>query len=315
MRGPTACKVTAQARRRFVVTGIHILLTYACTHECDHCFLYCSPRAKGVMTAAQVRAVLDEAKKIGTVEWIFFEGGEPSLYYPLLLEGVRQARNRGFQVGIVSNAFGAVSDEDAELWLKPLAELGVSSLSLSDDAFHYGEERSPARRALEAAQRLGIPVSTIAIEKPFVEAAPGQGQDKGAPVIGGGAMFKGRAADTLTEDLPRRPYQEFTACTHEELVEPKRLHVDPFGHVHICQGVSMGNMWERPLSDLVAEYEAGAHPICGPLVEGGPALLADRYGVELDDCVDECHCCFLARRALLDSFPEHLAPRQVYGRE
>ena len=29
--------------------------------------------------------------------------------------------------------------------------------------------------------------------------------------------------------------------------------------------------------------------------------------------VDECHYCFLVRRSLIDRFPEHLAPRQVYG--
>jgi len=29
--------------------------------------------------------------------------------------------------------------------------------------------------------------------------------------------------------------------------------------------------------------------------------------------VDECHLCYLTRRALLDRFPEYLAPKQVYG--
>ena len=33
-----------------MLTGIHFLLTYSCTSECDHCFLYCSPNAKGTFT-------------------------------------------------------------------------------------------------------------------------------------------------------------------------------------------------------------------------------------------------------------------------
>jgi len=36
--------------------------------------------------------VLQEARKTGTVQTVFFEGGEPFLYYPLLLEAVRIAR-------------------------------------------------------------------------------------------------------------------------------------------------------------------------------------------------------------------------------
>lgn len=76
----------------------------------------------------------------------------------------------------------------------------------------------------------------------------------------------------------------------------------------------MGNMWETPLSMLVKNYDADSHAICGPLLRGGPALLAKEYGVEHEDeYVDECHFCYLLRLALIDRFPQVLAPRQVYG--
>jgi hypothetical protein len=157
-----------------------------------------------------------------------------------------------------------------------------------------------------------MPASSICIEKPTVAAS----DEKGEPVIGGGALLKGRAAETLTDGLPTRPASSFVECTHEELVEPRRVHVDAFGHVHVCQGVSIGNMWKTPLSELISDYNASAHPICGPLIRGGPAELARAYGVELGtECVDECHYCYLVRRALLDRFPDELAPRQVYGIE
>lgn len=300
-----------------MLTGIHILLTYKCNIECDHCFAYSGPDAEGTLTLPQIREVLNESRKIGSVEWIYFEGGEPFLFYPSMLEGVRLARDMGFQVGIVTNAYGAISEEDAELWFRPLAELGVADLSISDDSFHYGREQdSPAKRALATARRLGIPTSPICIVKPFVEAMPGHGQDKGKPVIGGGAMFRGRAVEKLTAGLPRRPWQELTKCPHEDLESPSRVHVDKYGHVHVCQGLSMGNMWQRPLSVLVSEYQAERHPICGPLSKGGPALLARQYDVEHEEeYVEECHFCYLVRRALVDRFPEYLAPRQVYGLE
>jgi hypothetical protein len=268
------------------------------------------------MTLPQIRRVLDESRKIGTVEWIYFEGGEPFLFYPTLLEGIRLARDMGFEVGIVTNSYGAVSEDDAELWFRPLADLGVAYLSISDDSFHYGDGESPAKRGLAAARKLGIPTAPICIQRPFVEAMPGQDQDKGAPVIGGGAMFKGRAVEKLITGLPHRPWHELKQCPHEDLQSPSRVHVDPYGHVHLCQGLSMGNMWQRPLSMLSNEYEADSHPICGPLVEGGPALLARRYDVNPEaGYVDECHFCYLVRRALINRFPEYLTPRQVYGLE
>ena len=299
-----------------MLTGIHILLTYKCNLECDHCFLYSSPNAEGTMTLPQIRSVLAESRKIAGVEWIYFEGGEPFLFYPSLLEGIKLAREMGFKVGIVTNAYGAISDEDAEVWLQPLVDLGVAYLSISNDSFHYGKENSPAQRGLSAARKLGIPTAPICIQKPFVESMPGQGQKVGEPVIGGGAMFRGRAAEKLTEGLPRRSCHELIKCPHEDLQFPSRVHVDCYGHVHLCQGISIGNMWQRPLSRLILKYEADAHPVSGLLAKGGPALLAKQYEVEIEkEHVDECHFCYSIRRALVDRFPECLAPRQVYGME
>ena len=93
----------------FVVrlTGVHFLLSYRCTHECDHCFLWSSPRtrAAGTMTLRQVREVLRQAKELGTVEMVYFEGGEPFLFYPVLIGGLRAAASIGFRIGLVSNCY------------------------------------------------------------------------------------------------------------------------------------------------------------------------------------------------------------------
>ena len=297
-----------------MLTGVHLLLTYRCTSECDHCFLYCSPRAEGTFTLAQIREVLGEAQRLGTVRSIYFEGGEPFLYHPILVEGLKLARASGFETGVVSNCYWATAVEDAEVWLEPVRSAGIDDLSLSDDPFHHDEvegEATPAQRAALAASTLGLPAASICIERPEAAAAA---DDRGEPVVRGGALFKGRAVEKLTEGLPRRSPGTFVECRHEELVNPRRVHVDCFGHVQVCQGVSIGNMWETPLFTLVAEYDAASHPVCGPLSQGGPRALARAHGVELEgDFVDECHYCFLVRRALLDRFPHLLAPRQVYG--
>jgi len=296
-----------------MLTGIHFLTTYACNFECDHCFLYSRPGAGGTFTIDQVRAILDQAVRLGTIETIFFEGGEPMLYYPLVLAGIDLARERGFTSGIVTNAYWATSREDARLWLGPLRDRGLKALSLSDDALHYGDAKGVhAERVIAAAEDLGMTAKTIATERPTVETADADAD--GPPRIAGGVMFRGRAADKLTDGLPKRPPAELARCPHENLADPGRVHVDCFGHVHLCQGLTLGNLWQTPLAELVKGYDPQAHPIVGPLVRGGPVRLAAEHGVALEEgYVDECHLCYRVRLALLERFPAYLAPRQVYG--
>jgi pyruvate-formate lyase-activating enzyme len=123
------------------LSGLHLLLTYQCTFECDHCFVWGSPFQSGVMTLTEIREVLNQAAETGTIGSIYFEGGEPFLYYPVLVQAVREAAERGFQVGIVSNAYWATSMEDALEWLRPLAGL-LCDLSVSSDLYHYSQEQS-----------------------------------------------------------------------------------------------------------------------------------------------------------------------------
>jgi MoaA/NifB/PqqE/SkfB family radical SAM enzyme len=93
------------------LSGVHLLLTYQCTFECDHCFVWGSPRQKGTMTLQTIRRVLDEAARLGTVDWVYFEGGEPLLFHPVLVRAVDEAVEKGFRVGLVSNAYWATSPE------------------------------------------------------------------------------------------------------------------------------------------------------------------------------------------------------------
>ncbi len=124
-----------------ILTGLHLLLTYQCTFECDHCFVFGSAWQTGTMTIATIQEILKQSKKAGSVEWIYFEGGEPFLYYQTMLAGINEAIKSGFKVGIVTNSYWATSDEDALLWLKPLAGK-VQDLTISSDLFHFTEKES-----------------------------------------------------------------------------------------------------------------------------------------------------------------------------
>jgi hypothetical protein len=127
-------------------------------------------------------------------------------------------------------------------------------------------------------------------------------------------MFRGRAVESLVAGLPRQPWNSFTDCPYEDLVDPGRIHLDPFGNLHLCQGIAMGNLFERPLKEILEEYNYRSHPIAGPIVEGGPAQLVNYYDLETEPgYVDACHLCYSARLALRPRFPAELRPDQMYG--
>jgi len=298
-----------------MITGIHFILTYMCNAECDHCFVFSSPKAKGTFTPTQLRSVFDEIDKIETVKSVYFEGGEPFLFFPLMLEGVKLAKDRGLSVGIITNAYWATSEETAELWLEPLAKMGIDDFSLSDDSFHseHGESESVAS-ALKASKKLGIPVDIISIEEPKVIGAENHETMKGEPIVGGGVMFRGRAVDSLISGLPRLYWQEFHDCPYEDLKNPKRIHLDSYGCVHLCQGLLMGNMWQTPLSELLYGYKGDKHPIASLILKDGPTGLAKAFGFKHNRFyIDACHLCYECRKSLLERFPEYLGPRNVYG--
>lgn len=295
------------------LTGLHLLLTYQCNYECDHCFTWGSPSQTGVMTLAQVRDIYRQAQELGTVEWIYLEGGEPFLYYPIMVRAACEAAERGFGVGIVTNDYWATTVEDATEWLSPLIGI-VEDLSISTDLFHYDAVMSAqAHNALAAADQLGIPTSTIVCEVP--EGSGGYpSQPQGEPVESGAIMFKGRAAAQLVDGKDLRPWQEFNECPHERLDDPRRVHVDHLGSLHLCQGLTIGSLFARPLAKLVADYNPQRHPIVGPLLAGGPAALVDKFSLPHEEgYVDACHLCYVARTALREQFPQYLGPGQMYG--
>ena len=284
------------------IEGLHLLLTYRCDRECEHCFVWASPSATATMTSEMVSMLLDQAMELGTVGTIYFEGGEPFMFYPLLLEGARAARSRGFDVGVVTNGYWGTSPSDAEIWLRPFAELGICDLSVSDDELHrFSEDDSRARICVDKANELGIPVGVLETKKPTVG-------NKEYDVC-----FRGRAAEKLAASLRRTPSGSLDKCP-EDLERPGRVHVDPLGFVHLCQGVVMGNVNHARLADIVRGYDCSTHPIAGPLAEGGPVELARRHGLPCASAyADACDLCYEARLLLRERFPEWLAPDEMYG--
>ncbi len=291
------------------LSGLHILLTYQCTFECDHCFVWGSPRQRGVLTLEQIEDVLEQAREAG-VESIYFEGGEPFIYYAILVKGVQKAAEMGFSVGIMSNAYWATSVRDAIEWLQPFVGR-LSDLTVSSDLFHCEQPLGEGpQNAVAAAKWMGIPTGMISIAQPGEggEETRGQIEDAGA------VMFRGRAAATLASRAEHHSWDNFNQCAHEDLLEPGRVHLDPLGNLHICQGIVIGNVFKRRLIDICESYRPQEHPVCGPLHDGGPVALVEEYNIpHATAYADACHLCYEARLAMRSRVPETLAPDQMYG--
>lgn len=296
---------------RIELSGVHILLTYKCIYECDHCFVWSSPRSKGTMTLARLEDIVRQARDIPSVTRVYFEGGEPFLFYPLLRRGVELARELSLEVGIVTNAYFATDDDAADLWLKPLAERGISDLSLSTDVHHgTGEEKEMVVRAKNSAERFGMPTGVIEVEG-VEQLMCSTSRDKSM----GQLCFRGRAAGELAGKVRKKPWRTFDTCP-EEPPRIGRVHVDPYGNVLFCQGIAVGNAWKRPLKSIMSDLDPQKHQIIGPLIEGGPAGLAREFGmIPKRAYADACHMCYeirceLRNRGVAD---EILVPDQLYG--
>ncbi len=292
------------------LTGLHFLLSYQCSNECDHCFAWGSPRQRGTMTWEQIQGLLEEAGAMGSVESVYFEGGEPFLFHPILVKAVRLAKEMGFTVGAVSNAYWASTLEDAKIWLSPMAG-ALADLSISNDHFHLAaKDRHRITHAEKAARLLKIPLATISIANP--EEAEGR---KGMLPEGESAvMYRGRAVETLAPAAPKHTWRKFTHCPHENLNDPGRLHVDALGNLHVCQGLIVGNVTDRSLAEVCENYRPAEDPILGLLISGGPAELAKNLEYDVkEEYADACHLCYETRRANQDRYPQTLAPPAMYG--
>jgi hypothetical protein len=166
------------------------------------------------------------------------------------------------------------------------------------------------QNALAAAKWLNIPTGLISIAQPDAEARSIHGQIEAE----GAVMYRGRAVEMLVDKATGYSWERFTSCPHEDLREPGRIHLDPFGNLHICQGIVIGNLFEKPLKQICDEYDADAHPICGPLLNGGPAALVMDYELPHGfSYADACHLCYETRVTLRGRFPQYLTPDQMYG--
>jgi Radical SAM superfamily/4Fe-4S single cluster domain len=298
-----------------MLSTIHLLLTYKCPLRCDHCYVFGSPKNEGHFTYTQVNHLLNQAKQVSSIEWIIFEGGEPFLFYPLLLKSVQKANKLGFKVGVFTNGFFARTEAAAARYLLPLAKQKLNAIVISNDRYHYNTlGDTPALRAGRTALSLGIPVNwknihiqaeqTLSLSEDTTSTA-----GENVPL-----MMVGRAVENLASRFPEVDPNTLTNCPNKCINNPDRLSIDATGNVQLCPGLAIGNVWKSSLSEIINQYDPSKHPICGPLISGGPLQLSKSHSFQpAGQFIDSCHLCYATRKFLVSRYPEYLAPNLVYG--
>jgi hypothetical protein len=278
------------------LTAIHFLITYRCSAECDHCFIWGSPRRQASMTVQQAEAFLDQVASLKTVSAVCAEGGEPFTRYDVLLHFVRSATERGLKPSALTNASWATSLEEAQRRAEELLDAGLVRLGVSTDEWH--RKAVPIERVnllLEVSEAAGLPASRM---ETCID----------------GVMFRGRAAERLAPRMLTQPAETFRACLREHLSAPSRVHLDCYGRLHLCQGLCIGAAGP---AEAIRDYDPAGHPIVRLLLDGGPYALAQfaaEHGFKVrNGYVDACHLCYRAREFMRSHFPNFLAPDEMYG--
>lgn len=296
------------------LNAVHIVLTYRCTRTCDHCFHFGKPGNAQVITSSQLKRYLSSIKSVSSVKWIFFEGGEPTLYFPLLIEGLRVAHEMGFNTAVVTNGYWITSVRDMIPWLRQFRDVNLNLLQISIDELHENTRLEPLQADItDAAERAGILCRFIGVRVPEPNDEP-IGARRGETIVQGDIVFRGRAAHRLIEPQAKWLWSSFDECPHENLADPFRVHIEPYGNVMVCDGISIGKLGGTDLSAILNSYEPDEHAIVGPLTKGGPAQLAIDYELEhKKGYVDACHLCYSMRRSMLKDFGRELSPGFLYG--
>jgi pyruvate-formate lyase-activating enzyme len=247
---------------------LSILTTRRCTAACDHCCVGASPKATAKIPVPRIHGLIDEAKRIASMERVVFTGGECFLLGADLDAVVRHASANGFATRVVTNGYWAVNERAAGERVQALRTSGLDEMMLSTGTFH--QRFVPVERiicAARAAAAAGI-ATRISVEAcdqqtfddtilrealagliaarrvhvsldPWIADAGG----RGAAALthdrprGDGAGARGRCAQIMTV-IAVTPEQQLIACCGFPLEELPRL--------------SIGSVAERALDDVLA---------------------------------------------------------------
>jgi MoaA/NifB/PqqE/SkfB family radical SAM enzyme len=267
------------------------------------------------MTLIEAMGYIRQAKKIPSVEWVSFTGGEPFLFPDLLIELIEVASGFGLHTECVTNCFWARSLGNALKILSRFREAGLTTINISTDDFH--QEHLPfdrVRNCFNAAKDLGIKIIIMsAVNKSSTITADHLGElleDDNVHILQKGTS-RSESTTALAVESGFLPIGSGTKIPETERVIENRplkgacdvvlrdISIDPSGNVLPCCSAAgmaetavIGHAKRSKLNGIIRE--AGRHPFFKVLSAEGPKGLC-KY-LRLNDTskayVNKCHLCY-----------------------
>ena len=271
------------------------------------------------MSLEDIRNYLDEAVSLSNLESFMVFGGEPMLFPDQAISAFEKAHKQRIpKISMLTNGVWGKTEQKAEELACRMEKSGLNILGISVDAFHqqFIPLEYPQRAAL-ASIHAGIAEVTWNVA--VVESLSGKNKyDRKTakilkllePVGIEAHVHKvlpvGRAARNLRRYLKRESLPG--PCIGDPILEnsltsPECITIEPSGEVSICWNLAIGNAKEKPLNQIIRDYEWKRDPIIRTLVEEGPMGLVEearRKGFRFRSAqyVNKCHLCIEVRRIL-----------------
>ena len=297
-----------------------LMMTYRCPAACEFCYYNCSPEKGGLMAVETAISAWESLRMLaGESAKVHITGGEPFLYFDRVLEILYEGQKRklGGPDSIETNGYWATDRKIIEKRLRLLDGAGLERLKISWDPFHaeYVDIECVRRLAEVAEEILGSERVLVRWAKYLDEPVKMKGQALEERIKGYGAAvadypcrFTGRGAGQLGDLFAKTPIEALRGQNCKSaFLSSKGVHIDPYGNVFsgLCSGIIIGNVEEKPLEKIWAEFDPSEMDLVGQLFEGGPAGVAEkiansRYKTKTM-YAGKCHFCNNLRQFFFDN--------------
>jgi len=316
-----------------------VMLSYRCTIACRHCLFACKPgNPNAVMSVSDAVTCTVEFSKLNRI--VHLSGGEPFMFYDVLLSAARESSKRGFPPHMVqTNCSWCSSDEMVERRFGELRDIGMLGMYFSADPYH--QEFVPAERV-----RRAIRIATDIFGADNIVGS-GSAVLKNPDELEGIARDEGRLGERVRSVPPRMVGRAFFALSQylderpiPQLVRDRiwgaqwgtencaidfdpdtmmEVHGDPYGNLQTNCGVILGNIRDADISEVMTKDYILRHPIAGILATEGPEgpfsllKLAEEKGYRRrEGYAQKCAMCFEVRSFLRPHYPQFFGPAEIY---
>jgi MoaA/NifB/PqqE/SkfB family radical SAM enzyme len=298
---------------------LELSLTTKCNSQCTYCQADASPQNIESMEVKDAHNYLIEAATASSLESLLVFGGEPMLYPARVTAIFKKAQALKIsKLGMLTNGFWGQDEKKARKMAKQLKSAGLNILGISIDAFHF--EYLPLdypRNAAQASVKAGVKQVTWNVA--VLDSIDGANHydrltrhllKELEPVGIEAHIHKVVPVGRALSNIPQ--YFRHTSlegpCEGEEpigntLTNPGSVCIEPNGSVDICWHLTIGNARQKPLSQILGEYDWKKDRIIKTLVEGGPMGLLDKCRTNKGQFdrgryINKCHLCIEIRKGL-----------------